>query len=548
MTKWGDRPHWQYDASSSGRTSTATGSDVRPAPSTRRPGMAIRRDVRGRGARPCRRRGPPGGVQRPPRAGGDLRRHDHSTGLGRRGAARRRPRPRRREAAGRHRLPRRRGRVRRAPGVLRLSPGRGRHGRADGRRGAGRRPRKALRRTTAPPTPGWLRSHRWSSSRRRWSSSRGLSGSAGRGRRRWSSSRGGARGTSAPPRRIETPRADHRGDSRSPASRYALAPGRSALLECDRSEPRRSSYSAIDESLSSEFGWNVGRRVGVLAARTDELEARGRRPPARPGRRRGRGAGSSAQALCSGGAWKALRPISSGVPTKTTGRPSDSAQTPQIRLSAHCVTRRPTSSPSPPSATAPRRTVRPSRAGLITVARLRRRAGPPTELGPARRAARRRCGACGRAAGSAARAGRCLVQRVRQRQLHDGAQRLAVLPVERTGRVGDVVLGGQCPHLLRDLGIPVARQVREEVVLDLEAEAAGEDVQQPAALEVRRAEDLPEVPLRPGLVLDLLLGEVHRAVGEVAAEDDHVGPQVAVMFAATLAASTVFHCLPASAG
>ena len=58
-------------------------------------------------------------------------------------------------------------------------------------------------------------------------------------------------------------------------------------------------------------------------------------------------------------------------------------------------------------------------------------------------------------------------------------------------------------------------------------EAAAEDVQRAAALEVRRAQHLPEVPLRAGLVLELLLGEVHRAVGEVAAEDDHVGPQVA---------------------
>jgi hypothetical protein len=44
--------------------------------------------------------------------------------------------------------------------------------------------------------------------------------------------------------------------------------------------------------------------------------------------------------------------------------------------------------------------------------------------------------------------------------------------VQRAGRVGHVVLVAQRPHLDRDLGVPVARQVGEEVVLDLEAEVA----------------------------------------------------------------------------
>ena len=48
----------------------------------------------------------------------------------------------------------------------------------------------------------------------------------------------------------------------------------------------------------------------------------------------------------------------------------------------------------------------------------------------------------------------------------------------------------------RDLGVPVARQVREQVVLDLVAEVAAHHVEQRAALEVGGAEDLSQVPLR----------------------------------------------------
>ena len=103
---------------------------------------------------------------------------------------------------------------------------------------------------------------------------------------------------------------------------------------------------------------------------------------------------------------------------------------------------------------------------------------PPTRCATTRRAryagwaARRRSCDHGRSTGSAARAGRCSVMPVGQRELHDRAQRLAVLPVQRAGRVGDVVLVAQRAHLDRDLGVAVARQVGEQVVLDLEAEAA----------------------------------------------------------------------------
>ena len=46
-------------------------------------------------------------------------------------------------------------------------------------------------------------------------------------------------------------------------------------------------------------------------------------------------------------------------------------------------------------------------------------------------------------------------------------------------------------------------------------------------MEVGRAEHLAQVPLGMGFRLELLLGELLGAVGEVPAEDHHVGPVVA---------------------
>jgi hypothetical protein len=43
--------------------------------------------------------------------------------------------------------------------------------------------------------------------------------------------------------------------------------------------------------------------------------------------------------------------------------------------------------------------------------------------------------------------------------------------------------------------VPVRRDVREQVVFDLERQVAAHDVEQLAAGQVRRTEQLPEVPL-----------------------------------------------------
>ena len=101
MTKWGDRPHWEFDGVLLGSdehgdwigipAGTADGAprrDVRRAGRPGRPGA--------RPPAPAEDRGWLATFHAPRRAGAGLRRHDHPAGLGRRGAARGRPRPRRR--------------------------------------------------------------------------------------------------------------------------------------------------------------------------------------------------------------------------------------------------------------------------------------------------------------------------------------------------------------------------------------------------------------------------------------------------------------------
>src|SRR4051794_28661748 len=82
-------------------------------------------------------------------------------------------------------------------------------------------------------------------------------------------------------------------------------------------------------------------------------------------------------------------------------------------------------------------------------------------------------------------------------------------------------------HLRGDLGVAGRGHVGEEGVLDLVAEVAAGDVEERAALDVGGAGELADVPAAAALVFDLLLGEGVGLVGEVAAEDDRVGPDVA---------------------
>src|SRR5699024_1748460 len=71
-----------------------------------------------------------------------------------------------------------------------------------------------------------------------------------------------------------------------------------------------------------------------------------------------------------------------------------------------------------------------------------------------------------------------------QRHLGDRAPGLPVLLGERPRGVGQVVAIGQLAHPHRDLAVPVRRDVREQVVLDLVAEVAGPEVHDRAAVDV----------------------------------------------------------------
>src|SRR5204862_1149725 len=79
----------------------------------------------------------------------------------------------------------------------------------------------------------------------------------------------------------------------------------------------------------------------------------------------------------------------------------------------------------------------------------------------------------------------------------------------------------------RDLRVARARHVREQVMLDLVAEVAADDMEERAALDVGGPDELAHVPGAARLVLDLLLAERVRLIREVAAEDDRVRPHVA---------------------
>src|SRR5271165_3521893 len=98
----------------------------------------------------------------------------------------------------------------------------------------------------------------------------------------------------------------------------------------------------------------------------------------------------------------------------------------------------------------------------------------------------------------------------RQRELDDLAHDASELLVQRTGVVGDAVALADLPDLVGDLAVAVGGEVGEQVVLDLVAEVAGEDMKDLAAGQVGRAEHLTVVPLAACLVLGLLFGELPR--------------------------------------
>src|ERR1700757_767103 len=102
--------------------------------------------------------------------------------------------------------------------------------------------------------------------------------------------------------------------------------------------------------------------------------------------------------------------------------------------------------------------------------------------------------------------------RVREGQLddltHDGAELLR----QRAAVVRDAVPFADLLHLGRNLGIPTGRQVGEQVVLDLVRQVAGQQMKGLAPGQIRRTQDLAEVPHAAGLILGLLDGEFLSAI------------------------------------
>lgn len=66
-------------------------------------------------------------------------------------------------------------------------------------------------------------------------------------------------------------------------------------------------------------------------------------------------------------------------------------------------------------------------------------------------------------------------------------------------------------------------------MFDLVAEVSGQQMEDAATLQVARTVDLAQVPLAAGFVFDFLACVGLRICGEVPAEDDGIGPQVAVV-------------------
>src|SRR5205085_12347225 len=83
---------------------------------------------------------------------------------------------------------------------------------------------------------------------------------------------------------------------------------------------------------------------------------------------------------------------------------------------------------------------------------------------------------------------------LRQREAEDLLHHAPRLLAERRGVVRHAVARADRLHLHGHLRITMRRDVREEVMLDLMTEVPAHEVHEPAALEVRGAEDLAVVP------------------------------------------------------
>jgi hypothetical protein len=187
---------------------------------------------------------------------------------------------------------------------------------------------------------------------------------------------------------------------------------------------------------------------------------------------------------------RALQTLERGwTPTATPARPAQELhvhpQTVRYRL-AGCARR-----------SAPRWTIRApgssSRSRCVPGATPQPRGERARRRRPPRRGRRRRDGRGRRGQRLGGhRLGRAARQRVAQDPPHD----LPVLARQRPRGVRQPVALADLLHARRQLGVAVARDVREQVVLDLVRQVPGHDVEERVAREVRRAQELAHVPGR----------------------------------------------------
>src|SRR5690606_38952980 len=83
----------------------------------------------------------------------------------------------------------------------------------------------------------------------------------------------------------------------------------------------------------------------------------------------------------------------------------------------------------------------------------------------------------------------------RHRIAQDPPHHLAELRPQRVGVVIDAVAFTDGAHLLRHGGIAARRNIREQMMFDLVAEVAAENMKQPPATQVGRPAQLAQIPL-----------------------------------------------------
>ena len=103
----------------------------------------------------------------------------------------------------------------------------------------------------------------------------------------------------------------------------------------------------------------------------------------------------------------------------------------------------------------------------------------------------------------------------------------AKLAGQRALVIGNAIAGGECLHPRRHLRIAIAAHIRVQMVLDLMAQVARQDVEQATPTDIAGAQHLPQVPMGARLAFYLFNGEVMGACREVTAEDNRERPDIA---------------------